>query len=355
MKMKRNYFNRVLLLFVFFLFVATTPGNSQYPGDTWDFANNPENNGFDSEKLKEAKQYADTINTAAVVIVNEGVIVDEWGNVEEKYMTHSIRKSFLSALYGNYVKEGKIDLDKTMGDLGIKDKDTLTGQEKKATIRDLLKARSGVYHPALYETESMKEKKPERHTMKPGTHWYYNNWDFNVLGTIFEEKSGKGIFEAIEQEIAAPIKMEDFKAEDGWYVDGEASIHEAYPFRITARDMARFGLLMLRDGKWKDEQVVPASWVKESTRYHSDAALYGVDGYGYLWWVARDYNKYSHLPNVDIPEGSYTARGAGGHYIFVIPDYNMVIVHRVNTDKEDNSVSKEEFGKLTKLILQARL
>lgn len=81
-------------------------------------------------------------------------------------------------------------------------------------------------------------------------------------------------------------------------------------------------------------------------------ALYSSDGYGYMWWVARDCNKYPHLPGLNIPEGSYSARGAGGHYILVIPGYDLVIVHRVNTDIRGNSVSKGEFGKLTSLILQ---
>jgi CubicO group peptidase (beta-lactamase class C family) len=116
--------------------------------------------------------------------------------------------------------------------------------------------------------------------------------------------------------------------------------------------MARFGLLMLRNGKWKEQQVIPADWVEESTAYHSDATLYGSDGYGYMWWVARDYNKYSHLPGVDIPEGSYSARGAGGHYILVIPEYDLVVVHRVDTF-ESNSVSASEFGVLMKIILDS--
>ncbi|HKL67155.1 MAG TPA: hypothetical protein VJ877_04625, partial [Bacteroidales bacterium] len=85
---------------------------------------------------------------------------------------------------------------------------------------------------------------------------------------------------------------------------------------------------------------------------HSDATLYSSDGYGYMWWVARDYNKYSHLPGVDIPEGSYSARGAGGHYILVIPEYDLVVVHRVDTF-ERNSVSASEFGTLMKLILES--
>jgi CubicO group peptidase (beta-lactamase class C family) len=346
---------RNFLLFVFLVsaFVSCQKA-PEYPGESWKIADSPAQYGFDSQKLQEAEEYSSSINTAAVVIVKDGIIVDEWGSVETKYMTHSIRKSFLSALYGNYVKDGTVDMDKTIEELGIKDEPPLTDTEKKATIRDCMKARSGVYHTALYESEGMKALKPERHTMRPGTHWYYNNWDFNVLGSIFEMKTGKKIFEALEEEIAKPIGMEDFAAEDGWYVTGEESIHAAYPFKITARDMARFGLLMLRNGQWKNKQIVPAGWVEESTRYHSDATLYACDGYGYMWWVARDYNKFPHLPVADIPEGSYSARGAGGHYIMVIPDYDLVVVHRVDTYKRDNRVSREEFGTLMDYILEAR-
>ncbi len=207
----------------------------------------------------------------------------------------------------------------------------------------------------IYPGETwQKADKPTRHTECAGTHWYYNNWDFNAAGKIFEKYSGKKIFDALKEEIADAIQMESFEAEDGWYVTGEESIHPAYPFRITARDMARFGLLMLRKGKWNNEQVIPEAWVEESTRYHSDATLYGSDGYGYMWWVARKHNKFPHLPGVDIPEGSYSARGAGGHYIIVIPAYDLVIVHRVNTYESDNSVSTEEMGHLVDLILNAR-
>jgi CubicO group peptidase (beta-lactamase class C family) len=258
-------------------------------------------------------------------------------------------------LFGKYVTQGIIDLDKTMADLGIDDKPPLSDEEKLATIRDCLKARSGVYHPALYESAGMKALKPKRFSEKPGIHWYYNNWDFNVLGTIFEQLTGKRIFAAIEEEIANPIQMENYKAEDGWYVTGKESIHPAYPFRITARDMARFGLLMLRKGKWQNKQVIPDEWVEESTRYHSDATLYSSSGYGYLWWVARDYNKFPHLPNVKLAEGTYSARGAGGHYILIIPDHDMVIVHRVNTDIRGKKVSKDDFGTLVKLILDAKM
>jgi CubicO group peptidase (beta-lactamase class C family) len=118
---------------------------------------------------------------------------------------------------------------------------------------------------------------------------------------------------------------------------------------MTARDMARFGLLFLRRGQWKDRSLVPADWVEESTRSYSDAGRSG--GYGYMWWVAVD---GKHLPGVSLPEGTYSARGAGGHYILVVPKLDLVVVHRVNTDEPGRSVSAEQFGELVRLILEAR-
>ena len=131
---------------------------------------------------------------------------------------------------------------------------------------------------------------------------------------------------------------------------GADSVYAAYPFRMTARDMARFGLLFLRQGSWRGAQVIPADWVAESTRSYSDAGESG--GYGYLWWVAVGGR---HLPGVTMPDGSYSARGAGGHYILVVPAYDLVIVHRVNTDIPDRQVTGAEFGRLVGLILQARM
>jgi Beta-lactamase class C and other penicillin binding proteins len=326
-----------------------------YPGPQWEVVDRPEVLGLSSAGLAKAKEYAGTINTAAVMVVVDGKVAYQWGDVDKKFNAHSIRKSFLSAIYGKYVQAGLIDLDATMADLGIDDVEGLSEEELKATVRDCLKARSGVYHPALYESAGMKRLKPARHSEKAGTHWYYNNWDFNVLGTIFEQQTKQKIFETIESDIAKPIGMQDYTAADGSYVSGEESKHNAYPFRVTARDLARFGWLMLNHGKWLDKQVIDSAWVEESTRYHSDAALYSSSGYGYLWWVARDFNKYPHLQHVHVPEGSYSARGSGGHLVVVIPDFNMVVVHRVNTDIRGNSVSYEDFGRLLGLILDARM
>ena len=325
-----------------------------FPGKSWDVAAKPEDHGFASAGLAEVLAYAGTIDTSALMVVHSGVVVVQSGEVERKFAAHSMRKSFLSALYGRAVRDGSISLDATLADLGLDDVPPLTAGEKQATVRDCLKARSGIYHAALYESENMKKIKPPRGSMLPGAFWCYSNYDFNVLGTIYEQRTGRKIFEAMESEIARPIGMQDFAAGDGEYFHGEDSVHPAYPIRISARDLARFGLLMLHRGQWQGQQVIDADWVDESTRYHSDATLYRSDGYGYMWWVVRRHNKFPHLPGVVLPEGTYSAQGAFGHYLLVIPDYDLVISHRVNSDVPGKQVTPAQFGRLVALILAAR-
>lgn len=325
------------------------------PGAHWQTLEQPEQAGWSPEKLAAARQHAQAIGSAAVFIVHRGQVVSEWGETAKHFNVHSIRKSFLSALYGIYVAEVKIDLDATLAELGIDDNEPrLTVMEKQATVADLLKARSGIYHPALYETDTMKKRRPARGSHPPRTFWYYNNWDFNALGTIFEQRTGLSVFEAFQQRLATPLGLEDFQLEDTRYVRGEDSIHPAYPFRMTARDMARFGLLFARNGRWGERQLVPADWVMASTTSYSPAPTESGEvhcGYGYLWWT-EIYGR--HLENVDLPQGTFSARGARGHYILVVPVWDLVIVHRVDTDKNDGSrVEREQFGTLVKLIVEA--
>ena len=327
-----------------------------YPGQTWLRYANPTDAGFSSEKLAQARQYADELGSEAVMVIYKGAVLAHWGPVETRYMCHSVRKSFLSALYGIHVDQGNINLDQTLAELGIDDADPLTESEKQARVRDLLKARSGVYHPAAYETAGMKNKRPQRGSHLPGTFYYYNNWDFNVLGTIFDHQTGSTIFQEFKTQIAEPLQMQDFRMRDGYYhLEKEHSIHPAYPFRMSARDMARFGLLFLREGKWEDQQVIPKTWIRESTTSHST-----VDsnyGYAYLWWTILA-EPFKSL-------GAYAARGYGGHGIIVVPGADLVFVHRVNTwwnlgftraaKGTEHKVENQKQLKLLGMILDAKV
>ena len=316
---------------------SPAPAGAVYPTAEWERHSQA---GWSQPLLKAARDYMAARQTSAVMIVQGGRVVDQWGDTTRKINMRSARKSMLSALYGIHVAEGHIDLGRTMGELGIDDNEpSLTDIEKQATILDLLRARSGVYHPAAYETPGMKAARPKRSSQLPGTAYYYNNWDFNALGTIFEKLTGKKIFEEFEARIAGPIGMQDFRASDGKYETAADSIHAAYPFRMTARDMARFGYLYLRGGRWGERQVVPAEWVRRSTTPYTTDLEPPYPGYGFLWWVN---------------DTGFAAHGLGGHVIHVVPSRDLVIVHRVaNDDDTAIQVAYQDIDVMIRLIIAA--
>ena len=317
---------------------------SGHPGQRWLRHPSPEAAGWSAEQLALARAHSKTIGSSAVLVVQHGLVVDAWGDTEQRILVHSVRKSLLSALFGIAVERGAIDLNKTLAELGIDDEPPLTEQERSARVIDLLRSRSGIYHPAAAEPKSMKDGRPERGSQAPGARWWYNNWDFNALGTIFETLTGQSVFEAFLRQIAGPTGMERFRLEDGFYQhQPQLSIHKAYHFRMTANDLARFGLLFLRRGNWQ-RQIVPGAWVEESTRVHSETGRKN-EGYGYMWWIGVP----AH------PDGltSFSALGWGGHVLMVIPDEGIVVVHRVGTES-GNRTSGAQWRELIRLILEAR-
>jgi CubicO group peptidase (beta-lactamase class C family) len=309
----------------------------------WQIAD-PASAGWSAEQLKSAQDHAATLKPTAVMVVRDGKVIASWGDVSREVNVASVRKSLLSALYGIAVAEGHIDLGSTLADLGIDDKPpALTAAEKQATVRDLLTARSGIYHPAAYETGDMRRNRPERGSHAPGTFWWYNNWDFNALGTIYRRRTGEDIFRSFAQRIAAPIGMEDFSARDGRYIAERQSEHPAYRFSLSARDAARFGQLFLDGGRWNGRQIIPASWVREATTAYSVTDR-GSMGYGYLWWTLN--------PQVFGP-GAALASGYGGQAIAVVPSKRLVVVQIVDAAQDAKGVRTSHFVNLLQQIAAA--
>ncbi|HET9399612.1 MAG TPA: serine hydrolase [Candidatus Acidoferrales bacterium] len=330
----------------------------------WD-RTTPAEAGWSIEELQAAKSYAVAIGTQSWLLVENGKIVDSFGPIDTVNSLHSARKSFMSAMYGQAIAEGKIDVQKTLADLGVDDNDPkLTADEKQATIRDLLMARSGVYHIAQGEAASMAAARPKRFSHAHGTFWYYNNWDFNVLGTLFNQLTKTSLFDWLSERIAIPLQMEDFKLANQQYFDGPESIHKYYNMEFSARDMARFGHLFLSGGCWHGNEIVPSAWVKESTTPYSDTVgdfqPLGLGYYGYMWWVG-DKNRF--LPNTSLPNGSFAALGSGPQVILVIPSKGLVIVHRTGTDSvcafdrtdcSYSNISNAKVFTLLEMIYQAK-
>ncbi|MDP9090959.1 MAG: beta-lactamase family protein [Pseudomonadota bacterium] len=332
-----------------------------FPEHDWHSVS-PQEAGWSAAKLEEAEQYLSTLPPASVFIVDRGRVVAKWGDPAKRIKVSSIRKSLLSALYGIYAHAGRIALDANLVDVGIDDDPPLMTNERMATLRMLLKSRSGVYHGYVAGTPDQKADQPPRGAHAPDTYWYYNNWDFNALGTAFEKLSGQRIPAAFEEKIAKPIGMQDFRPEDVYYLRAKAgaplderSVHPAYHFRVSARDLARFGYLYLQSGKWRAAEVLPRGWVEESIHPYSDAG--NGEGYGYLWWI----NGWGLGVN------SFSARGALAKRVIVIPSRELVIVYLNHAEFPDDTTgmssaeisnlphpSTEQQSKLFRMILDAQ-
>ncbi|MGC2781810.1 MAG: serine hydrolase [Bradyrhizobium sp.] len=309
------------------------------PGLHWRTAR-PDEKLWSESVSREVQEFAAEQQPTSIMVVRDDDIVASWGDIGAKVNVRSARKSLLSALYGIAVDDGRINLDSTLAELEIDDvPPALSPAEKKATVRQLLMARSGIYHLAAYETGQMKQGRPARESHPPGSFWYYNNWDFNALGTIYR-RSVDDVFASFEKRIARPIGMEDFSASDGLYLKEASSSHPAYVFRVSARDLARFGLLFLNGGRWKGTQLVPSQWVTESTTRLSDTEQ-PERGYGYLWWTFADAR--SGL-------SAFFANGYGGQLVVVVPSKRLVFVELVDLAANKEGVRTQRFLDLVRRI-----
>ena len=159
---KQRSFALVLLLLL--LIGCSQPADSDRIGVFETIS--PDDAGLSEVKLDEIVDFCQESGSAALLILYDGKVVLSWGEVETKYLVHSIRKAFLNSLYGIHVERGDIDLDATLEELGIDDiPPVLTKEEKQARVFDLIRSRSGVYHPAACRSSGDDRLSPR--TWKP--------------------------------------------------------------------------------------------------------------------------------------------------------------------------------------------
>ncbi len=322
----------------------------------------PEEKGFSSEKLETLKNHLEESGSSSMIIMIDDAIIFEWGDTKKKHLIHSIRKAMLNSLYGIAIANGDIDTTATLKSLGIDDIDALSDQELEASIADLLRSRSGVYHNAAAVNNAMLRGRPERNTYKPGAYYYYNNWDYNALGAILEQETGKSIYEMFNEEIAKPLGM-DYSGEyvtldvgsedieipntDGFYqYERSQSKYPAYHFRMSSQDLTLYGQLYLNHGVWNGEQILSKGWIDVSTKPYSVYSPQYGNAYGMLWRV--------RVPGENTKRNSFFHTGLGIHMLGIYPDSRLVMVHRVNTE-DDYNYNEGDFYKMIRLLFNSRL
>jgi len=262
-------------------------------------------------------------------------------------------------LYGNYVADGTIDLEKTLEELGMDDVGGLLPIERRAKVRHLVTARSGIYHPASNPGDNLADA-PARGSQEPGTYMLYSNWDFNAAGGAFELMTGRNIFDALQTDLAQPLGFRDFDRDlhrKGG--DMERSRYPSYHMHLSTRDMARIGYLMLWEGSWAGKQVIPAGWAREISsvitpleEMNPERMRNGPFGYGYMWWV------FDGTETEWAYQGGYTGQGAYGQFITVLPAIDIVIAHKTAVGPErgyERQTSWSAFQGILDRLVEARL
>lgn len=341
---------------------ASDENAPDFPGAAW-IPVEPESAGFSAKRLEALRAWLATSDTQGMTIVVGGRQIFAYGDVARATKVASVRKSILAVLYGKYVASGAVDLRKTVVQIGLQEKEPFLPIEEHATLEHLLTARSGVYLPS--GNADLDLQMPRRGSQAPGTYHDYSNWDFNAAGTAFETLTKTSIYDALEQDLARPIGMQDFDRARQQKVTSAVSVHPEYVMRLSTRDLARVGLLMSRGGRWGEREVAPSQWCRHITtlvtpfdRVHPAAlsvrGRFDRWGYGLMWWVWEEPIGPGGATTGPL-QGAYTAQGAGGQYVTIVPALDMVVAHTVDIEaRGDANVSAIAYAAILAMAIEAR-
>lgn len=270
----------------------------------------------------------DTKLTSLLVMKDGEIVFEDYylgTSPDDRRISWSIAKSYLSALFGTAVADGSIDLDAPVTQYAPK----LSGSAYDgATVRNVLQMTSGVTFDEDYLDPNSDINKMGRvlalgglmddfaaglteRDAEPGARWQYVSIDTHVVGMILRGATGRDIADLMSERIIAPLGQE----QDAVYVtDGVGVAFVLGGLNITTRDYARFGQMILQNGEWQGQQIVPAEWIRESTAPSAPTEP-GRIGYGYQWWIP-----------VGAPEGVFLGRGIYGQYLYIDQNNGVVIV-----------------------------
>lgn len=318
-----------------------------WPGPHWARAA-PQDEGLDPAGLAEAAAYlefaAPDDGASELVIIRHGRVVWTGPRADARHPVWSCTKTFTSTVLGLLVDEGKCSLE----DLAVRYIPELDDEYPAygaITLRHLATMTSG-YEGTVRDITSEREwgdpmgyLLPRPPLAEPGARWQYDDHGVHILGAILTGVAGESLADVFRQHVADPIGMNDWD----WGVCGEhagvtlsnASGVHGTGISTTALDMARFGLLYLRRGRWGDQQLLSGSWVDEATtnQVSRDIEYANWDArgrYGFFWFtngVMAD----GARPWPSAPSGGYSSHGACANFCTVVPEWDMVIVRMGTT------------------------
>ncbi|MCX7300256.1 MAG: serine hydrolase [Rhodobacterales bacterium] len=288
-------------------------------------------------------------NVTGLVILHDGQLVHEsyyLGTApEDRRISWSVAKSFLSSLTGILIDDGTIA---SIDDPVTKYAPALIGSAYDgATIRNVLQMSSGVtfnedYFDFWSDINKMGRVLALGGSMDgfaaglkdrfadPGSQWQYVSIDTHVIGMVLAGATGRNVADLMQQYLVAPMGLE---VDPIYLTDGYGVPFVLGGLNLPTRDYARFGQLLAQRGNWQGQQIVPSNWIAEAT-LPSARTPAGQIGYGYQWWIPAGW-----------PSGEFLAQGVYGQFIYVNQNDNVVVaVNSADRAFEDPSVDEENYA-----------
>jgi len=327
---------KILLVVIFIgtAVVESRTGEPVYPGTEWKTIT-PRQAGLDAKKLEELSDYAGGFGC----VVRHGYMVYTWGDAAKRKDVASAAKPLYSHFLFKAVEDGKIfSFDERLS----KWEPRLKGINKNLSYKDSnITWRHCANQISCYGLAEA-----------PGTAFAYNDWQMALFfDTLFKKVYGAA-FDTVDHEVLHPMLTDKLQCQDNPTFMAFGTGDRPARLAISPRDFARFGLLYLRKGKWKDEQLISPEYVTmavtnpvpNSIRRAGNVAADMIPGqrsigskripdnqcehagsYSWLWWTnGIDHKGVRHWP--DVPVDAYGCFGHGGlRAMVVLPGLDLII------------------------------
>lgn len=329
-------------LFILFLFVPVStvtplpqsdrspPEPDYWPTDGWR-TSSPEAQNMNSQVLDQLHDELHSLELCynSFIVVRHGYIVFETypSPVYDQDRLHflaSVTKSVTAGVFGIAVDQGYIESvhDPVLGYFPNRTFANPSPLKDSMMVRDLLTMKTGLQwdegtfsydDPRNSFIQWILSPDPIQHffdlpmACPPDRRWYYNTGASSMLSTLITVTTGETAHDFAREWLFQPLGI----TRSIWEADLDGINYGGFGLSLLPRDMAKYGLLYLQNGRWEDQQIISAEWITESSSTHT--VFYQGYGYGYHWITFPAFN-------------GYAAFGAGGQGVFVIPKYDLVII-----------------------------
>ena len=344
----------LMLFFGGIILVTQISSDTVFPKTDWE-EKTPESQGVDSKKLKAALDYLENESgfdgIREVVIIRNGYMIWKGDNIDNEHSVASISKAFTSTCFGLLIDDGKCRLNDLAKDYESR-LECEYPEYAKITLRHFANMTSG-YNG---EGEGYKDDPddgsetpfiPATPAFPPGAKYSYCDDAMCMFGLVLTKIANDSLYNIFRQRIADPIGMnpDKWRWEDWGEIDDLTVNRSEGGIHITARELARFGHLILNRGNWAGTQLVSRNWIEEATKVQVPRTMEGktdsprqrrisrlaIGSYGYHWWANGILADGSRLLP-DATPGTFYRSGWPVQRLFIIPEWNMVIV-RIGRDK----------------------